>query len=121
NEPRRREQVVEPLLPGEPSDRPDREVGRLETECRARRRCPSRRAIEVRRLDALPEDVELLARPEAALDVPFGRAGRDHDPGVERAPGETIEGAVRLELVRRTEEEDGAPATPRRPPDGRHA
>src|SRR5437899_2393460 len=63
------------------------------------------RPLEAREVHALPEDVHLARRPEAFLHVPARRTVRDHDARIDRAPGEAVDPARTVELVRGAEKE----------------
>src|SRR5262249_59601098 len=76
------EQVADALLPREPPDGADRELVGGEAEGRASSRRPRRGGVEAGRVDALPQDMQLVRGPEARVDVPALLAVRDHHPRV---------------------------------------
>src|SRR5215470_1983427 len=106
------EQVADALLPREPSDGADRQLVRGEAEGRPRGRRAWRGGVEAGDVDAFPQDVQLVRRSEARVEVPALLAVRDHHPRVDVTPGEAVDPPAPVELVRRAEKKRHAPAAP---------
>src|SRR5262249_18148697 len=121
HEPDRFEERVEPLLPGEAAESPDRERIGPEPERGTGGGFPDARSVEDAEVDALPEDVHLLRRSEALLEVPARGAVRDDEARVDVPPREAVEPAPVRQLVRRPQEQHDAAPRAAGAPEGRHA
>ena len=114
-------QIADALLPGQAPHGADRHLVGGEAERRPEGIPLRPRGVEAGRVDALPEDVQLARGAEACGDVPALLAVRDHDPCVDVTPGEAVDPAAAVELVRQPEKERHATPGTHRTPQRRHA
>jgi hypothetical protein len=91
DEPHRREEIVDPFLPREPSDHPDRR--RRRGRARARRgRAPRARRRRRRRRESTPfQRTCSFSAARTFLHVPVRGAVRDDDPRVHPSPREAVD------------------------------